>query len=631
MKPRTGRSLPLFTPALAAAVLVLVVGFSFGGSFKGVFVFDDVPAIVENPTLREPANLLRVLAPPGEQAGTVGGRPVVNLTLAWNYAISGLETWSYHAVNLAIHLAAALLLLGIVRRTLRQCGLPPSNALLIAFVATALWATHPLQTESVTYIVQRAESLMGLFYFLVLYCFIRAVELERDASALPAKAARRWRAACILACGLGMATKEVMATAPLMVLLYDRTFVSASWSEAWRRHRSLYGKLAATWGILLLLVASTHGRGGTAGFATSVGLWSYGLTQCKAVCHYLGQALWPDHLVFDYGPGLTRYASDVAGQMLLLAILLVGTGWALRRRPALGFLALAFFVLLAPSSSIVPIATEPIAEHRMYLPLAAMAVLVAMTVHAGLTRISPRWGRVAFGGLGVVGTVALSAATITRNRDYRSEVALWTATVRNAPENPRAHNNLAEALLAGGQSSAAQNEFAAAVAIDQSYSPAQYNFGVMLLDTGHAAEAVVHLEKALSAPRHQAEVHLYLGEAYEQTERTTDALQQYREALRLAPNNAEAAFGLGNCLAAAGRYDEAIQAFRVAVAAAPDQVRIRNNLANALMFSGQVGEAIVEYREALKRDPENTALRTNLALALGNNAAKPELRNTAQP
>ena len=181
----------------------------------------------------------------------VGGRPVVSLTLAINYALGGMNVWGYHAVNLAIHILAAWTLFGVMRRTLLLPALQErfgSAATPLALAAALLWTIHPLQTESVTYVIQRTESLVGLFYLLTLYCVIRGADV-RPASDRPGT-----RAPSAASCLLGMATKEVMVTAPLIVLLYDRTFLAGSFREAWRRRCGLYLALAATWGVVAAAV-----------------------------------------------------------------------------------------------------------------------------------------------------------------------------------------------------------------------------------------------------------------------------------------------------------------------------------------------------------------------------------------
>jgi tetratricopeptide (TPR) repeat protein len=604
----------------AAALLLLAVAITYSGSLNGPFVYDDVPAILQNPTLRNPWDLAGLLAPPGDQAGTVGGRPVLNLSFALNFAAGGTRPLGYHIANVGIHAAATLLLFGIILRALSRDDrkkesagpgalVSPSSGLLVAFISALLWTVHPLQTESVTYVVQRAEALTALFYLLTLYAFVRYAGQGEGKK-------RGWAAICVTACLLGMATKETMASAPLATLLYDRAFVSGTFRDAWRRHRAVYVGLGATWLLLIILVAGTHGRGGTAGFGTAAGVWPYALTQCKAIAGYTALSFWPRPLIFDYGTSLVHVPTEVIGSFLLLAFLLVGTAVALRRNSGVGFAAFCFFALLAPSSSFVPVATEPIAEHRMYLALAVICLLSVATVNAALSRVTRRFAAAVLFVLGIAAATFLGAATVRRNRDYRSEVALWTDTVAKMPANPRAHNNLAEALLAAGQPDAAAAEFAAAVQVDPGYSAAHYNLGVTLLDSGHPQEAIPHLEEALSAPRHQAELRLFLGEALERVGRHADAADRFREAFTLAPSSSEAAFGLGNNLAALGRYGDAAVALRSAADLAPGFVNIRNNLANALWLAGRRDEAIAQYREALKLEPGNASIRENLRLAL---------------
>jgi len=222
--------------ALAACSLTVAALAAYWPSFAGVFVYDDEPAILRNPTIRQLWPLSGALQPPAD--ATVSGRPVANLSFAVNYALSGTRVWSYHAANFLIHLCAGLTLFGIVRRT-RVPGRQEAPAVtheddrrpagdgggvaghptLLALVIALLWTLHPLQTESVTYVVQRVESLMALFFLLTFYCFIRSL-----ASPHPL----RWRGLAVVLCLLGMGTKEVMATAPVLLLLYDRTFVGGS-------------------------------------------------------------------------------------------------------------------------------------------------------------------------------------------------------------------------------------------------------------------------------------------------------------------------------------------------------------------------------------------------------------------
>ena len=311
---------------LPATVIVLTVWAAYANSFSAPFVFDDLKSVVQNPTIRHLWPPSEVLSPPNDATGA-GGRPVLNLSLALNYAVGGLDVRGYHVMNTLIHALAALTLFGIVWRTLRRPVLVDrfgSAAGPLALGVALLWALHPLQTESVTCIVQRSESLMGLFYLLTLYGFIRAVETP---------APRRWEIFTGVVCLLGMATKEVMVSAPLLVLLYDRTFVAGTFRAAWRQRGSLYLGLAGTWLLLFWLVAHSSQRGGVAGFGLGLSGWHYALTQCRAIILYLSLAFWPSPLVIDYGTGFVRQLNEVWPQALLLLALWHYSAQAVRMPP----------------------------------------------------------------------------------------------------------------------------------------------------------------------------------------------------------------------------------------------------------------------------------------------------------
>ena len=217
---------PWWATLLAASAIIAVTVAAYWHSLDGEFMFDDRVWIVENPSIKHLWPLGDVLLP--ADAAHVGGRPIVSLSLAVNYALGGLDVRGYHAVNLAIHICAALVLFGVVRRTLvlpRLIARFGEAATPLAAIVALIWAVHPIQTEAVSYVIQRAESLVGLFYLLTLYCFIRG------ATARATKPL--WYLACFVACLLGMATKEVMVTAPIVLLLYDRTFLSDRFGSRW--------------------------------------------------------------------------------------------------------------------------------------------------------------------------------------------------------------------------------------------------------------------------------------------------------------------------------------------------------------------------------------------------------------
>jgi tetratricopeptide (TPR) repeat protein len=616
-------------PALAAgAALAAAAAAAYSRTFSVPFLFDDETSIASNATLR---HLGTALFPPAD--ATVGGRPLLNLSLALNYAFSGTSVGSYHAANLAIHVLAGLTLFGIVRRTLvRVRG---AHALPIAFCSALLWMLHPLLTESVTYVVQRAESLMGLFYLLTVYGVVRGAD-----SGAPWR--RPWYPLAVAACALGMATKEVMASAPLVVVLYDRTFLSGTFREAWRRRGRLYCCLAATWLVLVVSVLSTGGRASTVGFASGVSAGQYALTQLPAVVHYLRLCLWPHPLIFDYGAVLALPSSWTALSALVVAGLAAATLWCLARRPAVGFLGACFFAVLAPSSSIVPVVTETVAEHRMYLALIPVVVLAVVALYRWLPRAA--WP------VCLLLAAGLFWGTWERNGTYRSAEAIWADTVARVPMNDRAqynlgcalqalpgrlqdaascyeravrirpdnssaHCNLGNTLRALGRTPDAVAEYAEALRLNPGIPEAQNGIGNALLSLGRAPEAIGHFEKALLLRPGYAEAHNDLGCALAKVPgREDEAVAQFAEALRLQPDSVAAHFNLANTLNAMGRTAESIAQFEEALRLGPGDATIRFYYAGALLkLPGRTGQAVAELNEVIRLQPGNEAARRVLA------------------
>jgi tetratricopeptide (TPR) repeat protein len=480
------------------AVLLLAGILVYATTLANPLLFDDENSIVNNQTIR---SLGASLTPPRETP--VAGRPIVNLTFALNFAAGGIDVGGYHAVNIALHVAAALVLFGLVRRTLRLPAVAPrfgDAASPIAVVAAAIWLLHPLQTEAVNYLSQRTELLMGLFYLLTLYCSVR-----------------EWRLAAIVSCALGMACKESMVTAPLVVVLYDRIFLFDTFQTAWRRRRGLYAGLAATWLVLASLMAATPRT--SVGFAAGTSAWTYLLNQAELIARYLWLSIWPRALVLDYGLPRDLALGDVMAPGLFVVALIALTVAAFRYAPPLAFLGAWFFVTLAPTSSIVPIATEVGAERRMYLPLAALAVLAAVA----LARLRP-W---AFRGAALLICILLAAGTVLRNQEYRSRLTMARTIVERRPHG-RAHFLLGSELIAAGQRDAALAELRQSA---RDYPGAHFALGTEMLADGKIDEAIAEITAFLAAlPTHASvpPARDMLGRAYLSQQRFAEAAEQFR-------------------------------------------------------------------------------------------------------
>jgi tetratricopeptide (TPR) repeat protein len=586
---------------------------AYAGSLAGPFIFDDVESISGNPYIRQlwpPAYLWS--AP---SRSTVAGRPIVGLSLAVNYALGGLDVRGYHALNLLIHLLCALLLFGIVRGTLQQPILEGRFERSADWLATAtalIWVVHPLLTESVTYVIQRTELLMGFFCLLTLYCAIRGWQSNRRVI---------WFLAAVVACGLGMASKEAMAAAPLLVLLYERTFVTRSFGASLRRDAGLYVGLAATW-ILLGILTWGNPRGETAGFDLGVSTLSYLQTQAQIIVWYLRLCFWPTPLSISYDWPIVTSFNEYAFHGLAVLALVGASAWGLWKRHWAGFLGAWFFLILAPTSSIFPIVSEVAAERRMYLPLASVAVLVVFVGWWVLERLSRRAPgrrpalRALGGGLVLAITAGLGIATAERNEAYRSAEAIWRDAVAQYPASARARTNLGMALLQSGRLDEAIAECREALRLSPGNYMAHNALGFALTEQGRPEEAIEHCQAAVRLKPDYYQAHNNLGNALQAVGRYGEAFEHYQRALSLWPDYAPAHVSFGYALAQTNRLDEAISHYKRALELAPDNVLCLNNLGGALARKNRTAEAIAIFRRALAIDPSNASAHNNLASAL---------------
>jgi len=590
---------------VSAAILAAGTLAVYWRTFSAPLLFDDLDSVANNPSIRRLWPIWPMLAPPS--GAGVQGRPLLNFSYALNYACGGTSVFGYHVANLLIHLLAGWTLFLLVRRTLRQPALAgrfASSANALALAISALWTWHPVQTESVTYLSQRAESLMGLLYLQTLYCFLRGAQ----------SADRRWRriwwSFSFLACLAGVATKEVIVTAPLLALLYDRTFLAGSFGAAWRRRRAIYLSLVATWIPLgwSLLGQPRPGFGFSKGFPW----WAYGLTECRVVVQYLRLSFWPRPLVFDYGLLTAESFSQIWPYAAALAALLAATGAALRRSPPLGFAAAWFFLILAPTSSIVPVAFQPMAENRLYLPLAGVvAGTVLGTFALAGRRCLPVFALLAVG---------LGLAAARRNEVYSSALALWTDTVEKNPSDLRARADLGEILRqTPGRLKDAIAQDETALRLKPDFAEGHNNLGnAWAALPGRLDDAIAEFETAVRLKPDFAEAHYNLANAWlAQPGRREDAIAQYQEALRLKPDFAEAHNNLGNAwFDAPNLRAAAIAEYEAALRAKPDYPEAHYNLGNAWIdLPGRLPEAIAQYEEALRLKPDYFEAHNNLGEA----------------
>lgn len=555
----------------AAAVLLIAAIIAYHNSLQVPFHFDDVKYIRDNAYIQDLRYWWKI--------GLETARPVVYFSFALNYAAGGLATWGYHATNLAIHWGAALFLFGIIRRTLlnrRLASRSARSATILAAITALLWLVHPLQTESVTYIYQRAESLMGFWYLLMLYCVIRG---DADAGNT------RWYTIAVAACALGMATKAIMATAPVVVALYDRTFLAGSWRASWRKRRSLYAAFGGTWLLLIwLLIAGSAEYDRSAGLSFSGVTWlQYVRSQPGVILHYLSLAFWPVGQVFDYGWPVARTFAGVVPPVIIVGGLLAVSVWAICRGLEVGVLGAWFFLILAPTS-LVRIQDLAV-EHRMYLSLAAVSLFAVLTGEALLSRaIRSVRVRLAVGSAIVVIVVsALTVLTIKRNHIYVSQESLWADVMDKRPGNARAY----------------------------------YSMGIFLGDERSAAASLPYFREACRLNPEFVMGHYNLAVALSRERRYTEAFHRYQELIMLHPSSDLFHYAFGLSLANAGLYPEAAVKFLDALAINPKYIDAHYDLAVTLCLLGRRQEAIEHFIPVLLNGSTKNRPQEKVVSAIG--------------
>jgi tetratricopeptide (TPR) repeat protein len=466
-----------------------------------------------------------------------------------------------------------------------------------------------------------------------------------------------------------MLSKESMVTVPVVVALFDRVFLYDTWREAWAKRRPLYLGLALGWvvlGFVLWTVPRT-----SVGFGTSVSAWTYLLNQLQIIPRYLGLAVWPQSLVLDYGVPRALTFRDVALPGLLVVGLGLVTVVALWVRPLVGFLGAWVFITLAPTSSIVPIATEVGAERRMYLPMAAIVVALVLLLRAAVGRFrTSQRGAMVLVAVTAMLCVLLGARTALRNREYQSRRAIAQSIVDRYP-NGRGHFLLAEELVKAGEHEPALAQLRLAV-VD--FPPAHFALATELVAGGRTAEAIKEaeafirlvpespvigaaydllgqalvLEGQLDSAAEQFTLlthvraddpapYMRLANIRLRQRRFDEAIAYYQSALAKRPTDGEIFKQLGLALSAAGRRDEAIDAFGRGVELRPTDLALLNFLGRALGAQGRYGDAVLPMRRIADLAPtdrqarENVRVMEQLAARAGQTVPVPPSSEPAAP
>ena len=600
---------PKFETPLLVLLAVAVI-FIYAEALSGPFIFDDRNNIRENPHIR-----ISQITWSGLTSAAVDSpshhRPVANISFALNYYMHGYNVVGFHAVNIIIHIISGILLYFLVQTTFRTPALQSryERYKWISFFSAAIWLFHPLQTQSVSYIVQRMNSLAAMFYILSFLCYAQLRVHPQDR--------RKWAllSGCILAGMLALGTKENAATLPLFLLLYEWYFfrdLSLKWLK---EHLALLAGLLLLTAIVALVFLGIHPLDKIwAGYAfRNFTPAQRLLTEMRVVIFYISLFFWPhpSRLNLDHDFALSHSLTDpitTLFSMLAIVVLLVLAVVTAKNQRLISFGILWFLGNLVIESSIFGL--EIIFEHRLYLPSMMFSLVVVVLVY--------RWVRPAWLKPLILCTLTIVAAlwTYERNEVWGDRIAIWQDCIKKSPHKARPYNNLGAALADAGQYDKAIEQYHKALQINPYYPNAYTNLGFALAKQGKVEQSITQFLKALELKPRDYETLSNLGVALLMQNRQAEALEYLSEAVALNPYFAKAHNNLGVALNRLGRAQDAIDQYSIALQLDPDYAEAYNNLGVALANQGRFDEAIEQFSAALKIYPGYANARQNLERSL---------------
>jgi tetratricopeptide (TPR) repeat protein len=592
-------------------LIILLPLLAYSNTFDVPFQFDDIINIKTNPIIKDFSYILEPSKAKGlPLGGGLSSRWTGYLTFAMNYKYNGLNAL----------LLYAMVILSFCTPFLKRSLLKESSAYIALFTAL-MFVSHPIQTQAVTYIVQRFASLATFFYLAAIVCYIKSRLLTENP----------WRyffyVLSLISAILAMKTKGIAFTLPVVIVLYEFLFLEGTFRK---RFFYLFPFLLTMLIIPITLLGIDKPIGEMIGnvneatrVKTDMSRWDYLFTQFAVIVTYIRLLFFPinQNLDYDYPIYHTFFTPKVSlSFLLLLSIFGFGVYMFFRSRTRsrstrlVAFGIFWFFIALSVESSIIPI-VDVIFEHRVYLSSVGVSLALASGIFLLLNKFDKKVQTV---GIGIFCTMImiLSGAAYSRNHVWRSEISLWSDCVAKSPNKVRPHNNLGDILKKHNHIDEAMNHFLRALQIDPEDADAHNNLGVVIAERGEYDKAIDHYLQALRIKPDSHRTHRNLGNALYKQGRIDKAIDHYLRALRIKPDSHRAHNNLGNALYKQGRIDKAIDHYLQALRIKPDSHRAHNNLGNALYKQGRIDKAIDHYLQALRIKPDFDEAHFNLGLAL---------------
>ncbi len=642
----------LTRPWGALMLIAFVAVVIYSNIYRAPFVFDGTAQIEKKVKIRDLKNYLSLSV-------LRSSRPIVDVTFALNYKFGRLDLFGYHLVNVLVHVINGFLVyflsFNVFKRlysSSRQQFAPvtastiranpkqrtsrtrraavnkkraASESLipLMALFAALIFVAHPIQTQAVTYTVQRYTSMAAMFYLASVILYIRARALYSDSNGTGSTPKALAYFTLSFLCGmLAFLSKENTASLPGVIILSEYFLFDRTW-QGWKKKIVWFGSGFLLLGVFFLYVSGFF-RGdlqfgslledvsGLMKETGAVSRWSYLCTQFNVVAIYIRLLFIPIGQNLDYMyPFKVGFFDGYTPAAFLFLIAIIGLGiWSIKKRPVISFGIFWFFITLSVESSIIPI-SDALFEHRLYLPMFGFALVVIYLV---FDLLSERRSWAVVTSISII--IYLGVTTYVRNKVWQDPIILWTDVVSKNPKNHRGHNNLGFALNDKGRLKLAVEHLLEAIRIKPGFALAHTNFGAVLLRQGRVEEAIDHFAEALLIAPFSVQIHINLGAALANKGEFEEATRHFSEALRINPALAEAHNGLGNVYATQGRFTEAVKHWSKALEINPDYASAHYNLAIVLEQRGLIRKAKGHLSDAVRINPDYAEAHANLGFIL---------------
>ncbi|MCB0804397.1 MAG: tetratricopeptide repeat protein [Bacteroidales bacterium] len=625
---------PGVTMVAVFAILSILI---YSNSFDSPFQFDDTLQILA----KDRVNDLSQFASLSEWV-KVSKRPVSFFSFALNFYFSEYEVYSYHLINLIIHILAGIAVFLLVLQLFRTPVMKTSTLLdyryPMAFFTALIFLTHPIQTQAVTYIVQRMTSLSALFYFLAVFFYAEARMAKFHEKKLTNIAL--WLGLTGLASAISLLTKQIAATLPFIFLLYEICFIRTKQGKYYRNF------IIAVASVLSLFIIVVAVFGLLPAETRDISRMDYLITQFRVIVKYLQLFILPvnQNLDYDFALSTSFFSWDVLLSFLLLIALLVVAIIVFKKHKPVSFGIGWFFIALAVESSVIPI-RDVIFEHRLYLPLFGLSLVVVYLV---FNYIPKRMFAMSTAVLTFL-IVIYSFATYARNESWRTQYSIWKDVAEKSPGKFRPWYNLGKIALDDGKYSEAVSYLKNSLRLDPDAANAWYNLGLGFEKIGQAEEAknaylrsveldstfvkglnnlgnfyisekqydkaLELLEKAYQVNSKHIPVLQNLGIAYYYNGEYDKAIQINLEQLEINPRDAIMYTSIGKSYMFKKEYTKAISAIQKGIELNPDLPNVYVDLGSCYYNLGQYQKSIESYEKALERNPNNHFVKKYLSQA----------------